>query len=152
MGKKIQLSPPRICCVLPCYNVADTCGDILLRALSHGQHVIAINDGSKDETAVVLNKIAQHSGGRVQIISFSKNRGKGAALLAGFQFALEKIPFDVLVTIDADGQHEPDDIPPLANACVSGGAALIIGKRAFAAMPWKSRLGNELMSALVRSR
>jgi len=142
---------PVVCCVLPCYNVATLCGEVVREAATYANHVIAVNDGSTDKTGQILDSIAAESGGRVRVLSFASNRGKGAALLAGFRYALKKLPFDVLVTLDGDCQHRPADIPRLLRAWKDGGAALIIGERLqLEAMPLRSRLGNTLTRALLR--
>jgi len=144
-------APPRVCCVLPCYNVADRCGEVLRQVLNHADDIIAIDDGSTDGTGNVLKAIAGQYPDKIRVISFPENRGKGAGLLAAFQRALAEIPFDVLITIDADGQHNPTDLPRLAQACVTQQAALVIGERvARGPMPWRSRLGNGLTSKLFQ--
>jgi glycosyltransferase involved in cell wall biosynthesis len=140
---------PRIVCVLPCYNVAASCGEILKKILLRVEHVIAINDGSTDETETILNSIASKSDCRVSVFSFPQNRGKGAALIEGFRHALGR-PFDLLVTIDADGQHEPSDIDRLATLWIETRPDLMIGERLeLAAMPMRSRFGNWLTSRIL---
>lgn len=143
---------PKICCILPCYNVATKCGAVLRNVARFADQVIAVNDGSPDGTQAVLNAIASECAGRIRLVSYPDNRGKGAALLEGFRVALAEISFDVLVTIDSDGQHNPEDIPRLWKACASHRAALVIGERLeFEVMPWRSRLGNSLTRAIFRS-
>src|SRR5581483_11954319 len=88
---------------------------------------------------------------RVSVLSFARNRGKGVALLAGFRYALAQVPFDVLVTLDGDRQHRAADIPRVVNALRTQHAALVVGEREqFAAMPPRSRVGNVLLSRLLR--
>src|SRR5437870_4493589 len=77
---------PVVCCVLPCYNVATLCGEVVREAATYANHVIAVNDGSTDKTGQILDSIAAESGGRVRVLSFASNRGKGAALPAGFRY------------------------------------------------------------------
>jgi len=138
-----------VCCVVPCYNVGALCGPVIREAVRHADHLIAVDDGSTDETGEVLRAIEAASGGRVRLIAFPENRGKGAALLEAFRVALEEFRFDTLVTIDGDGQHRPADIPRLAAAC-RGGAALAVGERSlFFKMPLRSRVGNTLTSLLL---
>ena len=84
------------------------------------------------------------------MIVFPKNRGKGAALLEGMKQALSSTPFEVLVTLDSDGQHLPSDIPKLALR-ITEGADLVIGCRQFNQMPLRSRVANMLISFLLRS-
>jgi len=142
---------PAVCCVIPCYNIAVLCGEVVREAALHTDHVIAVDDGSTDTTGQVLRGLAAESNGRITVLSFARNQGKGVALLAAFRHALAALPFDVLVTLDGDCQHRPADIPQLVRTCIDEGAALVIGERGeFAAMPLRSRLGNTLTTALLR--
>jgi LmbE family N-acetylglucosaminyl deacetylase len=142
---------PRVCCVIPCYNVAALCEEVVRGAARYVDQVIAVDDGSTDETGVVLRRIAAESQGRVQVVSFKHNRGKGAALLAGFQAALQQTTFDVLVTLDGDRQHQPADIPRLVRKWQETCAALVVGERqSFKTMPLRSRLGNIFTGAILQ--
>jgi len=142
---------PVVCCVVPCYNVAPFCGEVVREAARYADHVIAIDDGSTDETGEVLRTIAAESARRIRLLSFVSNRGKGVALLEGFRYALAELAFDVLITLDGDRQHRPADIPRLVRAWREERAALVIGERRhFEAMPLRSRLGNTITSTLLR--
>jgi len=142
---------PVTCCVIPCYNVADLCEEVVRDAAMHVDYVVAVNDGSTDDTGQTLEHIAQESNGRVRVIQIPHNRGKGAALLAAFRYALAELPFDVLITCDGDRQHRPADIPRLVQAWQKKKATLVIGERqAFEQMPLRSRLGNTITSAILR--
>lgn len=151
MPKKVLLNPI-VCCVIPCYNVTALCGEVVIQASKYVDYIIAVNDGSTDGTAEVLYKVAAESQGRIRVLSFLNNRGKGTALLEGFQYALREIPFDILVTLDGDRQHCPSDIPRLVQACIQENAALVIGERTFnlGAIPLRSRLGNRLATMLLQ--
>ncbi len=92
----------------------------------------------------------------VRVLTLEGNRGKGAALLAGYSITpWPYLPFEVLVTLDGDSQHRPADIPRLVQACTAGAAALVIGER-FAPgcgpVPWRSRIGNTLATLVLRWR
>ncbi|MDB6169595.1 MAG: hypothetical protein JWM88_2459 [Verrucomicrobia bacterium] len=142
---------PRTCCVIPCYNLADICGPVVRAAADFAEHVIVVNDGSADGTERVLREIAQERGSRVRVLTFPENRGKGVALLEAFRLAAETVPFDVLVTLDGDGQHRPEDIPRLVRATVDGNRSLVIGERlAREEMPLRSRLGNTLTAGVMK--
>jgi LmbE family N-acetylglucosaminyl deacetylase len=144
--------PPVVCCVVPCYNIAGLCGEVVREAASYADFVIAVDDGSSDGTGAVLRRVSAGSGGRVRVVSFPANRGKGRSLLEAFRAACRDIPFDLLVTMDGDGQHRPADIPRLVRAWEEEGASLVIGERVqFGAMPLRSRIGNTLTGALLRS-
>jgi len=143
-------SQPSVCCVVPCYNVAPVCRRVVRDAARHADRVIAVNDGSTDGTDAELRGAARECK-NVSVLRFPQNRGKGVALLAAFRHALEILPFDLLVTLDGDGQHRPEDIPRLVSATTAAGAEIVIGQRQEPAiMPWRSRVGNQLTTALLR--
>jgi LmbE family N-acetylglucosaminyl deacetylase len=139
----------RIVVVMPCFNVATYCGDVVRGLLAY-EHVriIAIDDGSTDGTEQRLRAAAPEN--RLILLRFPQNRGKGVALIEAFRHALTHVPFDVLVTIDGDGQHRPGDLPALVEAWRDG-ADLVIGERPLADMAPRRRWGNDFMGALVRS-
>ena len=99
--------------------------------------VVVVDDGSADDTAAV----AEAAGATV--LRQRPNQGKGAALRAGFRWALEQ-GFDAVLTLDADGQHDPADIPLLFEAQARSGADLVVGRRDFSRMPPMRQLSNRL--------
>ncbi len=147
---RVDVERAHVACVIPCYNVAVFCAAVITEALRYADTVIAIDDGSTDGTRdILLGLGAQHP--RLQVLIHPYNRGKGAALLSAFAYALEETPFDVLVTLDADAQHRASDMVGLVHALRDSGAALAIGVRdQFAAMPLRSRIGNEVMGSAIR--
>jgi glycosyltransferase involved in cell wall biosynthesis len=110
--------------------------------------VIVVDDGSTDSTPNVLASISD-----VTVIHHKENQGKGASLLTGFAAALEFA--DWAITIDADGQHDPDDIPSLISlvwAVPEGQRPLVIGKRegmGYGNVPWTSRWGRRFANFWV---
>ena len=96
-----------------------------------------VDDGSKDETAGKAE-----SAGAV-VLRQVPNQGKGAALRAGFRWALERQKAAV-VTLDADGQHDPAEIPSFLKAHAATKSDLIIGERDFSHMPFVRRLSNAI--------
>ena len=96
---------------LPVYNERKHVGDVLNETLRYSPDVLVVDDGSTDGTAELL---AQRDD--IRVVTHPQNKGYGAALLSAFQYAIEN-EFDVLVTIDCDGQHEPMRIPELVEAC-----------------------------------
>ena len=99
--------------------------------------VVVVDDGSTDDTA------AQAEAAGATVLVQRPNAGKGAALRAGFRHALEN-GATAVVTLDADGQHDPAEIPAFLAAFEATGAELIIGRRDFATMPLVRRLSNTL--------
>ena len=99
--------------------------------------VVVVDDGSTDDTA------AQAAAAGATVLVQRPNAGKGAALRAGFRHALET-GATAVVTLDADGQHDPAEIPSFLTAFQATAAELIIGRREFATMPLVRRLSNML--------
>jgi len=99
--------------------------------------VIVIDDGSTDDTAARATAAGAH------VIVQQPNAGKGAALRTGFRYAIEH-EADAVVTLDADGQHDPSEIPTFLAAFDASHPELIIGRRDFTAMPPVRRLSNTL--------
>jgi glycosyltransferase involved in cell wall biosynthesis len=107
---------------IPAYNEADTIGPVVEAALEHADDVIVVDDGSSDDTVAV----AERAGATV--ISHETNRGYGAALKTLFSAAADR-DVDVLVTLDGDGQHEPDEIPKLLEGLRDTDANVVVGNR-----------------------
>ena len=95
-------------CVVPCYNAAPTCARVIEELKTHIRHIVAVDDGSTDGTAAELKKTG------VPVLTHPENKGKGHALLTGFTHALAMPRIKGILTIDADGQHDPEDIARLA--------------------------------------
>ncbi len=132
----------RVLALIPAWNEARTLGSIV-EAVRQTLPVLVVDDGSTDATA----DVARRAGATV--ISHPVNRRKGAALVTGFAWALEQ-GFDAVATLDADGQHDPADLPGLLSAFRSGAGDLIIGERTFAEMPFPrwftTPLGSRVLS------
>ena len=99
--------------------------------------MLAINDGSTDATLARLRE----SG--ADVIDQQPNQGKGAALKRGFRAALEQGAAAV-ITLDADGQHDPSEIPPFVDRFRQTNADLIIGERDYSQMPFVRRMSNTI--------
>jgi len=93
---------------LPVYNEARHVGPVLDEVLRYSQDVLVVDDGSTDGTSELLSQRRD-----LHVIRHPRNRGYGAALESAFNFALYD-DYDVLVTIDCDGQHQPRLIPELS--------------------------------------
>ena len=107
--------------VIPAHNEAATIADIVERARLHGP-VLVVDDGSTDDTD------ARATAAGAEVVSLGARRGKGAALRRGFAEALRRGAARV-VTLDGDGQHEPDEIPRLLKVAIEEPAAVVIGGR-----------------------
>ena len=115
-----------ICVIIPTYNNAGTIADVVHRTLAQCQDVIVVADGCTDGTLDILRGIGGIGG--ITIVSYARNAGKGTALKRGFRKALE-MGFAYAITIDADGQHFPEDIPVMLQANQKHPGALIVGQR-----------------------
>ncbi len=138
----------RLSIVVPCYNVEKYCRPVIEQILPQCTSLILIDDGSTDQTPKILQEFQSKDKEKVHLITFSENKGKGVALLKGFQYALNHISFDTLLTIDSDGQHLPSEIPAIAT-CVAKGADFVIGSRNFKHAPFIRRLPNLIISFLL---
>jgi len=132
-----------ICIIIPGYNESRTIGQVVSNARKIVEHVIVIDDASKDNTAQIA-----HASGAI-VLRHEINKGKGAALKTGFQYAIEH-NFDAVITMDSDGQHDTNDIPVFLEAYKEMGSGIIIGTRMsdISTMPFIRRLTNKLTSSI----
>ena len=140
-----MIDTPRILALIPGYEEGPRIGAVVEAASRH-LPVLVVDDGSSDDTA------ARAEAAGATVIRQVPNQGKGAALRAGFRRALDE-GWDAVLTLDADGQHDPDEIPRFVAAFGATGAhgprpELIVGRRDFARMPPVRRLSNTLGTAL----
>jgi len=129
--------------VIPAFNEEETIVRVVCETKRYVDHVIVVDDGSADETFVE----AQEAGALV--LAHRKNRGKGEALRTGFKRALE-LGADVIVTLDADAQHDPNEIPKLLLPITEARADVVVGSRVKQSMPWIRRLSNALATMCLR--
>jgi glycosyltransferase involved in cell wall biosynthesis len=115
---------PRCLTALPVYNEARYVGPVLELVRRHSEHVLVVDDGSTDGTGACLAELATRLG--LDIVTHPANQGYGAALQSAFTFAIDH-QFDRLVTIDCDGQHEPQRIPEFLEAL--DGCDIVSGSR-----------------------
>lgn len=128
------MDSPQTLALIPAYNEAQRITPVIAGARVH-LPVLVVDDGSRDDTVVV----AEAAGATV--LRQIPNQGKGAALRAGLRWALDR-EYDAIVTLDADGQHDPAEIPALLAAFTASRADLLIGSRDFSQMPFTRRIAN----------
>jgi glycosyltransferase involved in cell wall biosynthesis len=117
----IHIDPKIIVCI-PAYNEEKNISNIVKKARNHADEVIVCDDGSYDKT----NELAQQAGALV--VSHSKNAGYGKSIRTLFQTALER-GGDIVVTMDSDGQHNPEQIPDIIEPILRNGCDIVIGSR-----------------------
>jgi hypothetical protein len=140
--------PAPVVGIIPCYNVAEFCEQVIRQTMRYVDHLIVIDDGSADETSAILAWLKSQVPDKLSVLTFPDNRGKGVGLMAGFCEALNRFDFHVLVTLDGDGQHPPAEIPKLVQA-IREGAEMAIGGRDLSRMPARSKFGNTVVSGLL---
>lgn len=126
----------RLLALIPAYNEAEHVAGVVCGAAKHVP-VLVVDDGSRDESAAR----AEEAG--AEVLRQVPNQGKGVALRAGFRRALDE-GYDAVITLDADGQHDPAEIPAFVALFAAHQPDLIIGERTFASMPFPRNLSNTL--------
>lgn len=110
----------KVAVLLPAYNEEVSIASMVLLSLQYADEVIVIDDGSSDRTS----EVSRLAGATV--LSHNTNKGKGAALKTGFKYAQD---YDIIVTIDADGQHNPSEIPDVIRPIMEDRADIVNGSR-----------------------
>ncbi|NQT26857.1 glycosyltransferase family 2 protein [candidate division KSB1 bacterium] len=132
--------------IIPAYNVGETLHTVLSKTQDFipQQYIYVVDDGSTDETKAILQKSS------VKTITLDRNRGKGVAMRAGIQRALQD-DLDALITLDGDGQHDPAEIPLFMQTLEKTGSDAVFGYRQFriGVMPIDRILSNSLTSWIV---
>ena len=142
---------PKICVVLPVYNEEKTLKDILSRLSKAADILVCVNDGSKDSSPWILNAFARKRR-NAYVVHQLHNTGMAGALRAGFLFVLELMakrkvgPEDIVVTIDADGQHKPEYIPDIARYMARKRADVVLTRRDFSVYPLYKVWGNRFLT------
>jgi glycosyltransferase involved in cell wall biosynthesis len=129
----------KICVLIPAYNAQETLGAVLKKIEPLKVDTIVVDDGSSDQT----ERVASENG--VHLLNHSLNLGKGAALRTGFQYILQR-DYQMIITLDADGQHSPSIIPSLLKIFQSVKPDILIASRAaeFGRMTFLRRFWNRL--------
>lgn len=131
----------KIHALIPGYNEAERIRAVIEAARAF-LPVLVVDDGSSDDTAA----IAEAAGATV--LRQVPNQGKGAALKRGFRWALDN-GADAVLMLDADGQHDPAEIPKFLHAHTAHQSDLIIGYRNFSEMPFQRRMANTIGRASI---
>jgi glycosyltransferase involved in cell wall biosynthesis len=137
----------RTVAVLPAYNEAETIGPIIEGTREHVDEIVVVDDGSSDGTA----EIAREHG--AVVVEHVFNTGVGGAVRTGYRYAIRN-DFDFIVQIDADGQHDPDEIPRLLAAAEDNDSDMVIASRyrneSFEEYGLVRRLGITFFTRVVR--
>ena len=143
---------PRLAVVIPAYRPTADLID-LVRGLTDRQipAIVIVDDGSGPEFADTFAQTAQFP--KVKLLRHATNLGKGAALKTAFKEVLGAIPdLAGVVTADADGQHDPEDIRHIAQALAANPGTLVLGTRSFGKeVPLRSRFGNKLTRGIMHA-
>jgi len=139
-----KLKSNSVLVLVPAYNAGKYLPELIprIREFVCDENLLVVNDGSKDNTLEILKGL------KVNYLSFPQNRGKGAALVAGFNYAVENA-YRSILTIDADLQHLPEEIPGFF--AIDNGQKVVIGTRRMnpKIMPFDRRLTNNLTSLII---
>lgn len=128
----------KIIALIPAYNEEATIAEVLVKTKPFVDGIVVVDDGSSDRTAQIA------CGQGAVVVSHVINRGLGAALGTGFE-AAKRLQADVVVTLDADGQHDPHEIEKFVKA-IEKGADVVIGSRMLVdTSPWQGEAGRGLM-------
>lgn len=139
-------APENIWIVMPAYKEAARIRTTLAELLPQWSNIVVVNDGSPDDTGAVAKSCG------VWVVTHPINRGQGAALQTGIEFALQR-GADYLITFDSDGQHDPADIPAMLAPVQSGEADLTLGSRFLGrtvGMPFSRRIVLKLAVVFTR--
>ena len=138
------MTSPKVVVAMPAYNEETYIGTMVLKARKYADRVIVVDDGSTDGTAEISGLAG------ASIIRHPENKGKGAAIQSILDEVKKEIP-DVLILIDADSQHNPDEIPRFIKAVLDG-YDLVIGSRALVKrdIPSYRRVGQKVLLYLTR--
>lgn len=136
--------------LIPAFRPGPSLVDVVTGLIAQGfSHIYVVDDGSGADYAEYFHRTAELG---ARVLTHSVNRGKGAALKTGIA-AIRADDCQALgiVTVDADGQHLPEDVAAVARAFVAQPQAMVLGSRRFREAPLRSRIGNELTRVMFRT-
>jgi glycosyltransferase involved in cell wall biosynthesis len=139
-----HLTPENVCVVIPAHNEEKTIAPIIQDVRRQGYAVVVVDDSSDDRTAET-----SRAAGAI-VLQGNRRQGKGASLRRGFNYCLGS-RYAAVITMDADGQHDPEELDRFLQALNQNSAGIIIGSRMSSvdSMPWVRHVTNRLMSALL---
>ena len=143
-----MIKSEKIFIMVPAYNEEKTLEYVLIDLLNRGYYVVLVDDGSKDNTFEIARNVQRNYSKKLFLHKHIINRGLGAAIKTGICAALNH-GADYIVTFDADGQHNPEDIVNVIKPLINGEADVVIGSRVFSDMPLTRNFGNYLMNILT---
>ncbi|MEI6514651.1 MAG: DUF2062 domain-containing protein [bacterium] len=137
---------PRVWVVIPVYNNGATVREVGLGCLRELPNVVVVDDGSTDVDVAAL-----FAGTRITVLKHDTNQGKGRAILTGLRYVGGR-GGEFIITVDADGQHHPSDIPKFLPVIAAHPEAIVIGARNMDVpnVPWASRFGLKFSDFWVR--
>jgi glycosyltransferase involved in cell wall biosynthesis len=155
-GEKVEIisdeievagAKPFVVVGIPAFNEATMIARVIVEAQKHADAVVVCDDGSNDRTGAIAKRLGAY------VVRHGRNMGYGASIKSLFKRARE-LKADVLVTLDADGQHNPEEIPKVVKPIARGVADVVIGSRFLEAhgnkeMPFYRRFGAQLITKLV---
>lgn len=139
----------RFITALPVFNEVTTVNEVLNEVLKHSPDVLVVDDGSTDGTAELLQQRDD-----IILVQHEQNQGYGAALNTAFQYAIE-YEYSILVTVDCDGQHEPQRIMQFVETCEDSQVDIVSGSRYFkkfdadSEAPEQRRKINQTITAVI---
>ncbi|MBN2482693.1 MAG: glycosyltransferase family 2 protein [Candidatus Omnitrophica bacterium] len=140
-----------IVALVPVYNEEIDIIHVLERLIQYVDALIVVNDGSSDSSHSLITRWRADKP-NVFYLFLPVNKGMSTALLSGFKFFLRQVErqvfslSDAVVTIDADGQHDPQDIPPMHEFFKRNNLDVLIGRRDFTCYPYHRVIGNKILS------
>lgn len=134
----------RACLLIPIYNHRDAIGGVLESLAPSGLHCFVVDDGSDESTREVLERLAQRHPW-VEVEHLKENGGKGVALRNGYRLAARR-GYTHALQLDADGQHDPADVPRFLETMARRPEALVLGQPIFDASAPRNRLWGRKLS------
>ena len=132
----------KIVAAIPALNEENMIAKVIIHSMKWVNQVLVVDDGSMDDTSLIARKLG------ALVIRHERNIGKGAAIRECFEWA-RKSQVDVLVTLDADGQHDADDISKLLTPITDGRADIVIARRQSVDVPRLRRIGGRALDRLI---